>query len=317
MPDTSTQTASSTTQQTPGEMLKQARERLGLAQKDIASQLNLQLDVIDAVEKNDKNRLPVATYARGYIRSYARLLKMDADMLIHLYDQSSTPLPEIIPNIKKPSQASTRDKPVRAISYLITFILALLLLAWLQSKYIVGKNSGGDIPATTESGEKTGRLAEPETTGQVSTPPVTAPADTQIQPPPESLSLSLPVITPASPGDTMPATGTPVQAGTTTAAPDTVNPDQITENLINGESRMELALKHDSWIEVYDANKTKLYLGLARAGDEIKLTGVAPFSVLLGYASGVTVRYNDEPFDPSPFANAGIARFTLGAKDNQ
>ena len=80
---------------------------------------------------------------------------------------------------------------------------------------------------------------------------------------------------------------------------------------------MELTLKHDSWIEVYDANKTRLYLGLARAGDEIKLAGMAPFSVLLGYASGVTVRYNDEPFDPSPYANAGIARFTLGAKENQ
>jgi len=317
MPDTSTQTESSMTRQTPGEILKQTRESLGMEQKDIASQLNLQINIIDAVEKNDKNRLPVATYARGYIRSYARLVKLDADMLVNLYDQSSTPLPEIIPNIKQPAQASSRDKPVRAISYLITFILALLLLAWLQSKYIVGKNTGGEIPATPDSGDKTGQLAEPEPPHQVPAPPAAPTANIQIQTPPESLLLSLPENTPTSPEQTSPGTSVAVPEMTTVAPLETINPDQMTENLLNGESRLELSLKHDSWIEVYDANKTRMYLGLARAGDDIKLTGTAPFSVLLGYASGVTVMYNDEPFDPSPFANAGIARFTLGAKENR
>ena len=318
MPDTSTQTESSITRQTPGEILKQTRESLGMEQKDIASQLNLQIDIIDAVEKNDKDRLPVATYARGYIRSYARLVKMDPDTLVKMYDQSSTPLPEIIPNIKKPAQASSRDKPVRAISYLITFILALLLLAWLQSKYIVGKNSGGEIPASAGAGDQTGQRVEPEPSHQVPAPATPNPTATDTRPPPPSLSISLPEITPTSPEQTVPATTATEQASTTIVAPpDAINPEQMTENLINGESRLELSLKHDSWIEVYDANKNKLYLGLARAGDDIKLAGPAPFSVLLGYASGVTVMYNDEPFDPSPFANAGIARFTLGAKESQ
>ena len=315
MSDISTQTENSKIQQTPGELLKQAREKLGLAQKDIAAQLNLQIETIDAVEKNDRDRLPVATYARGYIRSYARLVKIDADMLIRLYDHSSAPLPEIIPNIKKPAQASSRDKPVRAISYLITFILALLLLAWLQSKYIVGRNTGGGKPDTTASGDTIGQHAVPGPSNQVPGP--AAPASTETRSAPESLSLSLPEGATVTPGNAMSETNSPDQSTIDTTLPDTINPVQTPMNNITGESRLELVLKHDSWIEVYDANKTKKYLGLARTGDEINLTGTAPFSVLLGYASGVAVRYNDEPFDPSPYANAGIARFTLGAEDNQ
>jgi cytoskeleton protein RodZ len=317
MTDIPAQTESSKSQQTPGDLLKQAREKLGLAQKDIAAQLNLQTEVIDAVEKNDRDRLPVATFARGYIRSYARLVKMDADMLIGLYDQYSTPPPEIIPTIKKPTQASSRDKPVRAITYLITFILALLLLAWLQSKYIVGRNSGGGTPDTTDSGDKTGQHIVPGPQNQVPGSAVATPANKQMQSSPESLSLSLPGGGTVTPGNAISEAKSPDQPVIDTSLPAAINPAQITENPMKGEGRLKFIVNHDSWIEVYDANKTKMYHGLARAGDEIKFAGTAPFSVLLGYAPGVVVKYNDEPFDPTPYANAGIARFTLGMKDHQ
>jgi cytoskeleton protein RodZ len=315
MSDTPAQTEGGKPQQAPGDLLKQAREKLGLAQKDIAAQLNLQTEVIDAVEKNDRDRLPVATYARGYIRSYARLVKMDADMLIQLYDQYSTPPPEIIPTIKKPTQASSRDKPVRAIIYLITFILALLLLAWLQSKYIVGRNPGGGTPDTTDTGEKTGQHAVPGPQNQVPGSSVAIPDSKQTHSSPQDLSHSLPESATTTRENVISETEATDQPVIDTTLPAAINPAQITENLMKGEDRLEFILNHDSWIEVYDAHKTKMYHGLARAGNEIKLAGTAPFSVLLGNVAGVTVRYNDEPFDPAPYANAGIARFTLGAQD--
>lgn len=295
MPDTPAQTEGGKTRQTPGELLKQARERLGLAQKDIAAQLNLQADTIDAVEKNDMVRLPVPTYVRGYIRSYARLVKMDADMLISLYDQYSTPPPEIIPNIKTPSQASSRDRPMRAITYLITFILALLLLAWLQNRYMVGKNSGGP-PDTSDAGEKTGQHALPDTQNQ------------------EPVSPSFPEDAAMTLENVLNETESADQPVIDITLPAAINPAPTSENLTNSEDRLEFTLNHDSWIEAYDANNTRMYHGLARAGNEIKLAGPAPFSVLLGNAQGVMVRFNDEPFDTSPYAKAGIARFTLGAK---
>ena len=104
---------------------------------------------------------------------------------------------------------------------------------------------------------------------------------------------------------------------TAPAAMPNTDPAQITDHLTRGDDKLRFILTRDSWIEVHDANKISLYQGLARAGNEIRLSGKAPFSVLLGYAQGVEVRFNNEPFDPAPYANAGIARFTLGAADNR
>jgi len=262
------------------------------------------------------DRLPVAAYVRGYIRSYARLVKMDADMLISLYDQYSTPAPEIIPNIKKPSQASSRDKPMRAITYLITFILALLLLAWLQSRYMMEKNSGG-APNTTDAGEKTGQRALPGTHKQETGSATLHPDSGQMQSNQGPVSPSFPENAATTLENILYETESSGQPVIDITLPAAINPAPTSENLTNSEDRLEFTLNHDSWIEAYDANNTRMYHGLARAGNEIKLAGTAPFSVLLGNAQGVMVRFNDEPFDTAPYANAGIARFTLGAKNNQ
>ena len=311
MQSTHPQTDSTKPRQLPGNLLKQARERLGLAQKDIAAQLNLQAEMIDALENDASERLPVAAYVRGYIRSYARLVKLDGDMLIGLYEQASIPLPEIIPNIKKPSQASSRDKPVRAITYLITFTLALLLLAWLQSKYIVGRTLD-DISNKSETdghaypqGQNTGA----DTTRPTGSVPVEPAAPTgSLSLPPGGAEATESIITETTSADMSAVETAPPEALQT-------DPAQIAENLTSGEDKLHFMVTRDSWIEVYDTNKTKLYHGLAKSGSELKLSGKAPFSVLLGYAPGVEVRFNDEPFDPMPYSNAGIARFTLGAAD--
>ena len=313
MSDAPAQTENNATRrQLPGQMLKQAREKLGLTQKDIAAQLNLQIETIDAVEKDDKNRLPVAAYVRGYIRSYARLLKMDGDLLIRLYEQASVPPPEIIPNIKKSVQASSRDKPVRAITYLITFTLALLLLAWLQNKYIVDKNPGAAMNSSIgERSYPSGQNPETETATATASPRgTTATIREPLLLPPGTSEISESVISETGSSDV------PVIDTTIPAAP-TIDPAQITEHLITGGDTLQFNLTRDSWIEVHDTNKAMLYHDLARAGNEIKLAGKAPFTVVLGYAPGVAVRFNNEPFDPAPYTNAGIARFNLGAKDNQ
>ena len=328
MPETPTQTESGNAQQAPGELLKQARERLGLAQADIAAQLNLQAEVIDAVEKNDKDRLPIATYFRGYIRSYARLVKLDGDMLIRLYEQGSTPPPEIIPNIKKPTQASSRDKPMRAITYLITFILALLLLAWLHSRYIVEKNSDGGAPATMDSGEKTGQHTLPDThkqeAGSATTDSDRGQTQTYQEPDRGQSQTYQEPVSPSYPDSAATATKNVVVEPVTAdhpvinaTLPAAINPARTAETLMQRKDRLEFIVSHDSWIEVYDANKTRMYHGLALAGQHLELAGTAPFSVSLGYSPGVTVRFNDKSFNPAPYSNYGLARFTLGATDNQ
>lgn len=61
----------------PGETLRKARESKNLAQADVAQQLNLTLRALTQVEAGAFDKLPGHTFARGYIRAYAKFLELD------------------------------------------------------------------------------------------------------------------------------------------------------------------------------------------------------------------------------------------------
>ena len=81
---------------------------------------------------------------------------------------------------------------------------------------------------------------------------------------------------------------------------------------INGPDSIHMKLTADSWIEIFDRDGNKLFLGLARSGKEISINGKAPFKVKLGFAQGVSLEFNGQPFDPAPYSRSGVAHFTLG-----
>ena len=62
---------------------------------------------------------------------------MDADRIIAKYNNKAPQPPELIPDVKHPTQVSSSDKPVKAVTYLVTFMLVLLVLAWVQSNFVV------------------------------------------------------------------------------------------------------------------------------------------------------------------------------------
>ena len=82
----------------------------------------------------------------------------------------------------------------------------------------------------------------------------------------------------------------------------------------SGQDTILFRLTSDSWIEVNDANDEKLFHDLALKGEVHRISGLAPFKVLLGFSQGVEVKFNGKPFDQSPYSNNGIARFTLPAQ---
>jgi len=133
-------TPTSTNEDTPsiGRTLKACREGKNISVNDIASKMHLDVKIINAIEEDNFSSLPDAIYVRGYIRSYSKLLGADADGLVKLYEQHGGDFePEIIPEIRHPSQTSSSDKPVKAFTYLITLVLVVLVIAWWQSNFII------------------------------------------------------------------------------------------------------------------------------------------------------------------------------------
>ena len=70
----------------PGLMLKNAREAAGLSIEQVADKLHLLKSVVTSLEKDCYDRIRGDTFARGYLRNYARLLGMDADDVVGCFN---------------------------------------------------------------------------------------------------------------------------------------------------------------------------------------------------------------------------------------
>jgi len=71
----------------PGETLRQARESNGWSLAQVALKLNLTVASLSNLEAGAFDKLPGHTFARGYIRAYAKLLDMDQTVLVQQFDQ--------------------------------------------------------------------------------------------------------------------------------------------------------------------------------------------------------------------------------------
>jgi len=76
-------------------------------------------------------------------------------------------------------------------------------------------------------------------------------------------------------------------------------------------STIFMMFNDESWVEIHDANDEKIAFGVKKAGYEMTLTGVAPFSVVLGKHDVVSITLNGEPVDISAFPKNRLAKFKL------
>ena len=131
----------------PGALLQTLRLRNEWSVEDVASDLNLQVKVIEALEIDDYSELPETTFVRGYIRAYARLLGIrEEEVLEPLPDDYWTRanLGSVLPVMGGAVLKSAQDRPkvavfktttrgwVRAALWPVAVILVILLAWWLS-----------------------------------------------------------------------------------------------------------------------------------------------------------------------------------------
>jgi len=284
-----------------GELLTRAREKLSLSQKDIATRLNLKEEYIVALDANDFDKLPAPTYVRGYIRSYARAINLNADSLINLYEGIAKASPEILPDVKPTVQASSRDKPVKAMTYLVTFTLVFLLIAWWQGQNIVNPGFFSFNMKTSEGGRYPGGFTY--TYDVVNHPEILEVYDLDELEQDELINIK---IVDLDESDDILSVEDSMILNAKTSSITPANP-----NAPAGSDTLKLELSAESWVEVFDASGEKLYRDLAKPGEVISITGTAPLSVKLGNARAVSVNFNGNAFDTSEYTKAGVARFLL------
>lgn len=326
----------------PGETLRQARESNGWTLAEVALKLNLTVNSLSNLEAGAFDKLPGHTFARGYIRAYAKLLGMDQTILVQQFDQSTG----------TDSQGSSVhslgriEEPVRVSHTILRIVSLLLLLAVLGIGFVwwqdqTSSRSKDTISLSPEHVEVEGAdgttqihpLDEPEDQAvaegqaegatalvlpQAETSADTA-ADAEVTAPD---TPATPAPTPAAPAHSaapvVSAPTTPAPAAAVTQAPAAAAsvtptiPAPAAVAPVAGQGQVQLQYTADCWTQVTDGTGKVLLSGLKRKGENISVSGKPPLTVRLGFARGAQVSYNGQVVNVAPFTSGETARLKLG-----
>ncbi|MCF5686391.1 RodZ domain-containing protein [Pseudomonas sp. PA-1-3F] len=312
----------------PGETLRQARESNGWSLPEVALKLNLTSTSLANLEAGAFDKLPGHTFARGYIRAYAKLLGIDQAVLVQEFDQF-TGTDAQGSNVHGLGRI---EEPTR-VSHTILRIVSLLLLiavvgggfVWWQdqtSQRNKDLTSNAMEHVEVESADGTTQihpLDEPEDQAVVEGQAAPQAPATAEQPAPDAgttpAAVPAPAVptAPAAPVAQAPAVPTPAPATPAPAAPaaPAMSPP-TTPALIAGDGRVQITFIADCWTQVTDGNGKVLFSGLKRKGDTLDQGGKPPLTLRLGFARGAQVAYNGQPVDVAPFTSGETARLKLG-----
>ena len=321
----------------PGETLRQARESNGWSLAEVALKLNLTVNSLSNLEAGAFDKLPGHTFARGYIRAYAKLLGMDQTVLVQQFDQSTG-------SDSRGSAVHSLgriEEPVRVSHTILRIVSLLLLIAVIGGGFIWWQDQTSSRPkdvvslspehVEVEGADGTTQihpLDEPEdqavaqgqaegatalvlpqagTSADASTAAeATAPA---AQAPAAPTQSTAPVVaTPATPAPAVPTVPAPVV--TAPVAPTVPAPAAAAP--MAGQGQVQLRYTADCWTQVTDGTGKVLLSGLKRKGENVSVSGKPPFTVRLGFARGAQVSYNGQAVDVAPFTSGETARLKLG-----
>ena len=93
----------------------------------------------------------------------------------------------------------------------------------------------------------------------------------------------------------------------------TINGLEITTISAGGEDELFFQFSDNCWVEIVDAKGVEIYADLNREGDALRVSGVAPYSILLGKGPSVSLQFNGETVDVGRYTSSDdTAKLRLG-----
>ncbi len=266
----------------PGKLLIWGRERAGLTQEHVAKELYMTLAKVRALENDEFGRLHSNTFARGYLRAYANLVKLDVERVLSAYDQQAQRL-----GLVQEYVAPTADAINLPLWRFMALIAAGLAVLWLISMWFLGNREEPVYPMIAPVTEQLAATAE-------SSSSVSSSSDATVESA-SSVALLVDQTTSVS-GSSMTSSASSSIAAESVVRLQTslgaAEPSVRTGAKLCQLDQIRFIFSGECWLELSDANGDVLATDLQAAGSELIVEGKAPFDVKLGNAPVTEIYLN-------------------------
>jgi len=320
------------TEATLGAVLREARESLGLSVADVANQIKFAPRQIEAIEAGDYQHLPEAAFLRGFIRSYAKILQLDAQKLLAALPGSKTVTMELTipPSVGVPLPSANsllRQNMILLVAAAVLAMIAGGIALWnytspIKRTEIAKVETPVSLPAAEqtvpaspvpeEEVKKPAVVVEPKAKSkpesvQPETKPQTRPEKPAVKPevkPVEMMGLG-PTVQPVPKPEVKPVVKPEVKPEAAPVVPQQAVPASSEAQPGNTTKVTQLRLEfgEESWTEIRDKDDKILSSQVNPAGSELVVYGRAPFTMLIGHGLSARLYHNGKQVDLTPYIN--------------
>lgn len=316
----------------PGKTLQSQRETMGWSVEQVADQLKLAPRQVLALEAGDYASLPSPAVTRGFVRAYAKLLRIDAAPLVSMIELNMPP--EARAGAQSAMAASRREQKPAAFSetrFPINGKRRSLPLGWIAAVVIVAGAAVAAwqfnlIPSLNRDVESGDTMVLENPAAGVVAPGTAAPVQQGlinpsvplISVPSPSSQGTAPAGAPATTSPTTPTAPAAAPAAAPVTAPATATPAPVAAApaaaapAAAGANTLVLNVRADSWIEVRPSGGGRpLISRLVKAGSTESVEVAGPVNLTVGVPGAVTatLRGANVPLPQQP--GKTIARVAL------
>ena len=301
----------------PGDRLQAARISIGLTLDDVASKMHLSTAILRSLEENNFDEITAPIFVKGYLRSYARIVNLDEEEIIEQYSLCYTQGdPPISSTSNAVPEINSTDLRVKMTTWLVIILLLGLLSMWWWNRYqqpaqsvSLDTSQQSEILADAVNTSDANRISLPHrdnAEGDTGTGGIQATDSVSIQQDAREELVDINKI--LSGPQLAPDQDTTEQQ----AAEPEPTPVEITQPATSG-SDLVITVNADTWADIKDADGNKLVYDLLKNGEQITLSGKAPFRAFLGNGYGVSIQYKGKTIDLSNNIRAdNTARINIG-----
>jgi cytoskeleton protein RodZ len=320
----------------PGKTLAAQREAMGWTVEQVADQLKLAVRQVIALEQGDYANLPGPAVVRGFIRAYAKVVKLDAAPLVaQIALDTPAASDATLTTVRRDRPASfsqvrfpTNGKRASKLPLVLISVAVLAIggagAAWklnLIPESLLGHAAPAAAPAAPAAPNPQMTVVPmPASTQPVSAQPEAAAKPADALPPVISNSVPLISVPPPAPsasqppGMNSPAGLTPAGvAGVSGVAPapaKALAPAPLAASA-TAPNTLVLAVHEDSWVEVRPAKGRALFSRLVKGGTIETVTVDQPVTLIVGKPSAVDATLRGKAV-PLPAVQGGrVARVQL------